>query len=969
MLTEPWHIQLLGGLAATQHNTRIERFRSRKVATLFAYLAIHTGVPTSRELLGEMLWPDEEIDTSRNRLRVTLASLRKQLEPPPMESGSVLVASRSHVSLRVGQIFTDVDQFRRAISAAEALDDAARTDALRAAVGLYRGELLPGFYDEWIYQERRALEHQYQETLTDVISRLMSHGNTAEALPYALSNAAIDPLDEQTQRLLIEVYAALGHFARANEVFQALRVRMIDELGVEPSPETAQLVKGTARTLFSAPPDPVQNRSDLVSETWSLTQSHASSPPTIIRIELPNAASSFHGRQSELTELQLLLTEELKGGENALDAGYCRLVTLTGLGGIGKTRLGLQTALLCASKFPGGAWFVPLAEVEDSRQVSQAIADSLRIRLVPHRSIMDQIVDELRERTALGRALIVFDNFEQLVGPGSAIIEELLARVSLLTALVTSRRLLGLAAEQEFRVEPLDVPEAGAGTKLVSEAASVGLFTARAQAAQPDFQLTSHNASLIANLCNKLEGIPLAIELAAARIRLLTPTQMLAEMDQRFGLLVNRRATKDSRHRSLRATIERSVQVLPYQVREFFALLSVFRGSWNLESARAISESADALDMLDDLAGYSLIQTRALEGEMRYSMLETIREYAAGLVPLERQAIVDSRHAFYYAGWTEICESDTLSSQRRRVCAQYELEKENIRTAWLWALRNDTDCALNTISNLRWIFFVQHRLREGEEMILQSIQAADNPNQYSLARALVSLGAMRCFMDDFAGAAEPLRTAHNLLRDNCPSEARIAALYSAWVTMHEGDFDTAISRLNDARHSFAAVGKIWHEAACLNLMGFAACYAGRLTQARSLFADSRAQHGKMGDEAITAHCSLGVGRAAWMEGKLDESEAQYISVLDEFRNYRDLRGTAYALEGLARIASDRGNHSEAMRLTGASQRVRDQIASNRDPMDRAAHEAVMRAASEVLDEATRKASWESGYQVGERALD
>jgi ATP/maltotriose-dependent transcriptional regulator MalT len=224
-------------------------------------------------------------------------------------------------------------------------------------------------------------------------------------------------------------------------------------------------------------------------------------------------------------------------------------------------------------------------------------------------------------------------------------------------------------------------------------------------------------------------------------------------------------------------------------------------------------------------------------------------------------------------------------------------------------------------------------------------------------------------MDDFAGAAEPIRRALDLLGLTQKRERTIATAFCGWITMHEGDFDCAIATLDEARQVFCEIGEPWHHAASLNLMGFAACYAGRLAQARTLFVASRELFIDIGDPAIAAHCPLGMGRAAWMEGNLDDAEQQYHNALAECREHHDTRGTAYAIEGLARIASDRGEHIAAMRLTGASQRIRDQIALRRDPMDLPAFEAVVQAATGALSESDRKSAWDVGYMLGEKAAD
>jgi ATP/maltotriose-dependent transcriptional regulator MalT len=299
-------------------------------------------------------------------------------------------------------------------------------------------------------------------------------------------------------------------------------------------------------------------------------------------------------------------------------------------------------------------------------------------------------------------------------------------------------------------------------------------------------------------------------------------------------------------------------------------------------------------------------------------------------------------------------------------CEQYELEKENIRAAYGYALRNDVPLALEIATNLRWVYYFGSRLREGEEMVVKALQNAGQSRCRAVWPALVTLGALRCWMDDFAGAREPLDAALEGLEPDQARERRHALAFSGWAAMFEGDFDRAFVELDEARQRYEEHDETWSVAACLNLMGFAACFAGRHAQARELFGAGRVLALQTSDRSLAAHCLLGLGRIAWLEANLEESEAHYRAALSGFRDHRDKRGTAYAIEGLARLAASRGDYEMAMRLTGAAQGLRDEISLRRDPMDQEAHDAVMQAARRELDADTLAAEYEAGRRIGDR---
>jgi predicted ATPase len=332
--------------------------------------------------------------------------------------------------------------------------------------------------------------------------------------------------------------------------------------------------------------------------------------------QLPPQFTRFFGRAEEIARLEGLLLDE-----------QARLVTLTGPGGSGKTRLALEVARQVLEPFRGAVWFVPLADLADSRLIVDAVGEALSIQQVPGVERLEQVVEVLSRQPTL----LVLDNFEHLLreeegergeredGRGrkrteenttspphhlttspTALVRTLLSRVPTLACLVTSRQRLELAGEREYRVRPLPTPEGVTTLAEVVRCESVRLLVDRAQAARPDFQVTARNVSAVAALCDGLEGIPLALELAAARAQVLTPAQMVAQLEQRFDFLVSRRRDVAARHRTLRAAMEWSYQLLPLELQRFFARLSVFRGGWTLEAAAAVCCGGDeGLEMRD----------------------------------------------------------------------------------------------------------------------------------------------------------------------------------------------------------------------------------------------------------------------------------------------------------------------------------------------------------------------------------
>jgi predicted ATPase len=512
-----WQIQLLGDLRATHGVSVIAQFPSRPIAMLLARLALQPQRRHAREELIELLWPNVEIDVGRNRLRQVLSTLRRLLEPPDVPPYSVLTADRQTIGLTADAVSCDVREFEQFL----------RQGAIARALDCYRGDLLPGFLDEWVEEERARLTALYE--------------------------------------------LALGR---------------------------ADAVVGKART--SEPP-PV--RRDPAPATL------ADRGPQLR--SLPSYVSVFFGRESDKRRV--------------LDAlAQYRLVTLAGLGGFGKTRLAVESAG-AATGFDAVA-YVPLSECSDAALIADCVRSALRME-ASQEDALAQLCALLVEQDVL----LVLDNFEQLVADGAGVVLNLLERLPRLRCLVTSRTVLDVPGEQVLMIGPLPMPEASMNSAEAAATASLALFIDRARGARADFGLTDENRPALIQLCHALEGLPLAIEIAASRIRTYSPTEMCAALAERFELLTRQgqRGARYGRHASLQTTIEWSWQLLSVEQQQFFAALSVFRGGWTAAAVESICEAGDARGQLEALVGASLVRAEAGEsGVTRFSMLETLREFA-----------------------------------------------------------------------------------------------------------------------------------------------------------------------------------------------------------------------------------------------------------------------------------------------------------------------------------------------------
>jgi predicted ATPase/class 3 adenylate cyclase len=462
---------------------------------------------------------------------------------------------------------------------------------------------------------------------------------------------------------------------------------------------------------------------------------------------LPLQLTSFVGREREQAEVRRLLTT-------------ARLVTLTGTGGCGKTRLALQVGAELADAFADGVWFVDLAPLADPALVPQTVAAVLGVHEVAGRPLLQTVADHLRGR----ELLLILDNCEHLLDACAQLADALLRACPRLRILATSRELLGVAGESAWRVPSLTLPDARQPPAAASltQYEAVRLFIERAVAALPTFAVTNQNAPAVAQLCWRLDGIPLAIELAAARVRMLTVEQIAARLDDRFRLLTGGSRTALRRQQTLQAAIDWSYQLLSEEERLLLQRLAVFAGGWTLEAAEAVGvgasiEGADVLDLLGALVDKSLVVAEGQGAHERYRLLETIRQYAGEkLLEAGEVGPIRDQHRDWYVGLAARAEPELTGPGEEEWLGRLEVEHDNLRAALAWSLEGDPGVGLRLAASLGGFWARHGHLVEGRrwlEAFLTRAPAPDDPEEQRVrARALRRAGILASDQQDRAAA-------------------------------------------------------------------------------------------------------------------------------------------------------------------------------------------------------------------------
>lgn len=915
------HVRLLGPPQALWAGQPVPIARRQTRALLYR-LATESR-PTTRAQLCYLFWPDVPDATARRNLTRLLALLRRALPQP-----DALLAEDETVTLAFERVWSDTAAFVQLTATAH---PSTRHDALRQAVDFVRGPFLDGFalpntpeFEAWLDTERRAWERRTLDVLAALIEAYTAEGDYGAAIAAAQRYLRTDELAEDVHRRLIALYAAVGDRTAALRQFEACAVTLERELGVSPVPETRAVFEAVREgaTLLPSP-----TRDDLPVRRAPAPLAPTEAPSTAAGV--PTPTSPLIGRTTEMAEVVALLRR-----------ADVRLLTLIGPGGSGKTRLAIEAAQVADSDFADGAVFVPLAPLRDAALVIPAITEALSLPDQGDRPPLARLQDALRNR----EMLLVLDNFEH-VTEAAVDVAALLEAASRLTVLTTSRARLRMVGEYSYPVPLLALTEAGHLPPLdaLAQVDAVALFLARVQARLPDFQLTEANARDVAAICARLDGLPLAIELAAARAPLLSPRMLLARLDHRLSLLTGGPHDLPERQRTLRATIDWSYRLLDLSEQVLFERLAVFAGGWSLEAAEAVAGAVgplamSALDGLQALLDKHLIQ-RAGEagGEPRFTMLETIREYALERLGERGEAgATQQAHTRYYLALAETAASEMHGPEQLAWFDRLDEEQANLRVAlaWLLATGQVTD-TLRLASALHWFWHVRGHFAEGRAWLEQALAASPASGAPVpaplLAQAHGVLGHLAIDQGDAAAALPHAEHSLALWRDlEKDPERRPSAQYPVLLAIEgvlhatgmQGDHSQTELLVPELVARVEAMADPWldawqtfnYGAAVLENFGDIAFAQEKLTRAQALF-------NVLGDTYYQAQALAWLGVLATLQGDAATARRSYERALAEARRLNERTLEAQTLNNLGEVARLTGADEQAAGLYASSLRI------------------------------------------------
>jgi predicted ATPase/DNA-binding SARP family transcriptional activator len=949
---------------------RIERdgepvtIRRRKATALLAYLAV-TGECHTRDALATLCWPESDQSRARASLRAALASLKSALGEGWADGKRPLDVDRETASLNPdAEVWLDVSEFQDLLAECRThghpLDQvcAACLSPLAEAGELYRDGFMIGFtlpdspaFDEWQFFQSEGLREDLAGALERLVRGHSDLGEYEPAIPYARRWVALDPLHEPAHRCLMRLYAWSGQHAAALRQYGECERLLQEELGVPPDEETTQLFQAI-KEKGELPP-PVDRAGAPIP-----------SPPATRKHNLPVQLTPFLGRQALLAQIERLLRDPT-----------CRLLSLVGPGGSGKTRLALEAAAGQIDRYAHGVYFVSLAPLDSGEAIVPTVAKALGFSFyteagsgTPDRP-QDQLLRYLRQK----QMLILMDNFEHLLD-GVGVVTQVLQTAPRVQVLATSRARLNVEYEHVLPIPGMAFPKPTAST--LSASTDVGrygaarLFLQSARRVQASFELTPSNQADVARICRLVAGMPLGILLAAAWVGMLTPAEIATELSgQRSGemghsldFLETDLREVPARQRSMRAVFDHSWRLLSERERGVMQALSVFRGGFTREAA--IQVAGATLHDLRTLAGKSLLQPGS---GGRYEIHELLRQYAAerlGEVPGARETAKD-RHCAHYAQLLHTKEADLIGRRQREALAEIEGEIENVRAAWNWAVDQgrieDIDRSLESLAEF---YQIRGRFQEGEEAFSRAAQrlaevqeeVASRPeaevgreSKIVLGRVLMHQGRFCDPVGQAEKGVELLQKSVAILRDLGARREMAYALCYLWdepscqealtifqeigdrrgialslrelagVARGQGDYGAARQLFRESLAMFRELGNQKEVATSLHALGYVAFILGEYEVAKELYQESLVLYREIGDQRGVANSLEYLGfNASYGFKEYGEARQLLQGSLAVYEEIGDLYGMAVALQSWGALADLLGEYAEAIQLAQKS---------------------------------------------------
>ncbi|MGW1893240.1 AfsR/SARP family transcriptional regulator [Streptomyces sp. NPDC002004] len=935
-------IRVLGGfgVAVADRPVAAGAWRLRKARSLLKLLALAPGHRLHRDRVYDLLWPDLDATAAANNLHQVLHAVRRALASAGTPGDVVGLRDDVLILGPDGDVAVDLDELEDAARRAAAAGDAA---AYRHALGLAAPDLLPeDVFEPWTQQPREALAVRRTALRTGLAEALEREGAPEEAVEVLRALVADDEWNEPGHRALMRVLAAAGRRREALAVYEGLRDVLRRDMAADPDPQTRRLY----RTL-------------LVGSVATADEDAGRGRPP--RHNLPAPVSSFIGRERECEEVRDLLARS-------------RLLTLTGPGGCGKTRLGLAVAGRAADGYRDGARFVDLGALTEPRLVPEAVAGALDIQLPPSDRPQAALVAAL----AVREVLLVLDNCEHLIEPCAALVTEVLTHCPGVTVLATSREPLQTYGERTWRVPSLPLPDP---RRLpppgeLDRFASVRLFVERAGEAEPQFRLDAENAAAVAQICFRLDGMPLALELAAARVRMMTPHQIAGRLDDALTLLGRSDGHRVTRQQTLLATLRWSHDLLDADERRLFRRLAVFAGSFSLTAVEQVCAADGAapgvLDVLGRLVDKSLVLVERQGDEARYRLLETIRQYARDrLRDSGELADTERRHRGFYLALAESYDPELTflppADAPAPTLLRLEADHDNLRAALGSALRTEPDTALRLAVALRQFWADRGHFAEGRRRLDDALAAAPAPTPLR-ARALMGQGVLAIRLGDSSRLAS---IGTDIVAIHRPRGDRTALAYAyfqqAVLLWMRGSWDRSATALDEAcaladgdpallavaahQRGIAAMCREDAQAArdafalCLRLLDavddatppfFPVMTPGYTAQEdtggrMSLFFEETVLLGRLvGAARAHGYAESNLAWSARLDGDLDTAAAAAGRSVVRFRELGDPRGESLALTTLGNVCRVRREHDAARSHLDTGLRLRRRLGDRRE---------------------------------------